>query len=294
MNDALKTQIIDAVTDTYLGELQNQYTGYLGVTPRDLVDHLLERYGRITAADIANCRTKTEAPMDTTRPIDIYFQTIDDCVQFATDGQVPFTANQIVQTSYHTVSKSGLYNDACEEWRRCTAANRTWAAFKTLFATEYNDLKEQQKLNTNQNNFHGPNSAIDLTTTIDSLAMAATTDHDVMAQLTLTNKQLVQTNQHLTEQLGKALAELAQHKKQQGSKPKPTTTTKTPPQTGARPPFDHAAWLLSLDPEGYCWSHGYRVICGHNIKEEYKGKLLGHKDTATQANTMGGSEKGKT
>jgi hypothetical protein len=189
------------------------------------------------------------------QPIDIYFQTIGDCVQFTTNGQVPFTANQIVQTAYHAVSKSGLYNDACKEWRQKPVAEQTWAAFKTYFATEYNDLKEQQRLNNNQNNFHGANSAIDLTTAIDSLAMAATTDRDVMTQLTLTNKQLVQTNHHLTEQLGKALAELAQHKKQQVPKPKPTNTTKTPPQSGARPPFDHAVWLLSLDPTGYCWSH---------------------------------------
>jgi hypothetical protein len=202
MNDALKTQIIVAVTDMYLGELRNRYTGYLGVTPKDL---LLERYGKISASDIANCRTRMEAPMDTTRPIDIYFQTIDDCVQFATDGQVPFTANQIVQTSYHAVSKSGLYNDACKEWRRQTVANRTWAAFKVFFANEYNDLKEQQKLNNNQNNFHGASNAIDLTTAIDSLAMAATSDRDIMTQLTLTNKQLVETNQQLTDQLSKRL-----------------------------------------------------------------------------------------
>jgi hypothetical protein len=67
MNDALKPQIIDAVADAYLGELRNRYTGYLGVRPRDLLDHLLERYGKITASDIANCRTRMEAPMDTTR-----------------------------------------------------------------------------------------------------------------------------------------------------------------------------------------------------------------------------------
>jgi hypothetical protein len=118
MNGALKTQIIDAVADTYLGELQNRYTGYLGVTSRDLLDHLFERYGMITASDIANCRTRMEAPMDTTRPIDIYFQATNDCVQFATDGQVPFTATQIVETAYHAASKSGIYKDACKEWRR--------------------------------------------------------------------------------------------------------------------------------------------------------------------------------
>jgi hypothetical protein len=292
MNDALKTQIIDAIADTYLGALRNRYTGYMGVTPRDLLDHLLERYGRITASNIANCRTKMEAPMDVTQPIDIYFQTIDDCVQFATDGQVPFTPTQIVQTAYHAISKSGIYNDVCKELRRKPIANRTWTNFKAFFATEYNELKEQQKLNTNQNNFHSANSAIDLTTAIDSLAMAATLDRDVMTQLTLTNKQLVQTIHQLTEQLGKAQAELAQSKRQQVPKPKPNTTAKPTPHNGARPPFNHAAWVLTLDPAEYCWSHGYRIVCGHN-SADCKGKLLGRQDAATRTNTMGGSDKHK-
>jgi hypothetical protein len=280
MNDALKTQIIDAVADTYLGALRNGYTGYMRVTPRDLLDHLLERYGRITASDIANCRTKMEAPMDVTQPIDIYFQTIDDCVQFATDGQVPFTPTQVVQTAYHPVSKSGIYNDACKEWRRKPIADRTWTHFKAFFATEYNELKEQQKLNTNQNNFHGANSAIDFTTAIDSLAMAATSDRNVMTQLTLTNKQSVQTIHQLTEQLGKVQAELAQAKQQQVPKQKSNTNTKPTPHHGARPKFDHAAWILTLDPAGYCWSHGYRVLCGHN-SADCEGKLEGHQDAAT-------------
>jgi hypothetical protein len=48
MGAALKTQIIDAIEDTYLCELQNKkYTGYLvGVTARELIDHLLDRYGK--------------------------------------------------------------------------------------------------------------------------------------------------------------------------------------------------------------------------------------------------------
>jgi hypothetical protein len=145
MSNALKTQIIDAVMDTYLGELRNRYTGYLGITPRALIDHLLTQYGKITASDIANCSTKMEAPMDATRPIDIYFQIIDDRIQFATNGQVPFTPTQIVQTAYHAVSKSGIYNDACKEWQRKPVAERTWATFKTFFANEYNELKEQLK-----------------------------------------------------------------------------------------------------------------------------------------------------
>jgi mevalonate kinase len=103
--------------------------------------------------------------------------------------------------------------------------------FKPFFATEYNDLKEQQKINTNQNNFHGANSAIDLTTAINSLAIAATTNQEVMAQLTQTNQQLVETNKHLTEQLHQAATELAQLKKQATYKPKPPTVMTKPTVT---------------------------------------------------------------
>jgi hypothetical protein len=39
--------------DIYLCKLRNKYTGYLGVTARNLIDHLLDRYGKITPADIA-------------------------------------------------------------------------------------------------------------------------------------------------------------------------------------------------------------------------------------------------
>jgi hypothetical protein len=104
MDSALKTQIIDAIKDTYLCELRNKYTGYLGVTAQDLIDHLLDRYGKITPADIAACKQCINEPIDASQAIDVYFQTIDDCIQYADDGQVAFTTGQILQTTYHAIS----------------------------------------------------------------------------------------------------------------------------------------------------------------------------------------------
>jgi hypothetical protein len=143
----------------------------------------------------------------------------------------------------------GLPYANSREWRRKALADQTWTHFKAFFATEYNELKEQQKLNTNQNNFHNANSAIDLTTAIDSLAMAATSDRDVMTQLTATNKQLVQTIHQLTEQLGKAQAELSQAKQQQVPKPKSTTHNK-PGQSA-----------LSLFPDPACIRDAAFYLC---------------------------------
>ena len=58
MEDALKSLIINAVDDVYIGELRNTYTGYLGIPARDLLDHLLDRYGKITPRTSRNAKNK--------------------------------------------------------------------------------------------------------------------------------------------------------------------------------------------------------------------------------------------
>ena len=264
----------------------------MGITTRDLLDHLFDRYGKITPADIEECKRKMHEPMDTTQPIDIFFQKIDECVQYAADGQVAFTADQILNTVYHAISTAGLYTDACKEWRRKAPADKDWHNFKRFFAAEYHDLKEQNKINNNQTHFHGANAVVDIAEALDNLALAATTDRDVVAQLTAITQQLTATNKTLTEQLAKALESNNTLIKQVGHKTKIDTTSNLGNPTGTRKPFDQAAWIASLDPNGYCWTHGYRVIMGHNSKD-CGGKLGGHKDAATRANIMGGSVKGK-
>ena len=91
MEDALKSIIVDAVYEVYIGELRNKYTGYLGITARDLPDHLLNCYGNITPADVEECKKQMNKPIDATQTIGIYFKRIDDTVQYSADGNVAFT-----------------------------------------------------------------------------------------------------------------------------------------------------------------------------------------------------------
>jgi uncharacterized protein (DUF433 family) len=206
MDDALNAQVIDTINDTYLNKLRNKYMGYLGVSTRELFDHLLDRYGKITPADIADCKCRINESLDSTQPINVYFQTIDECIQYAADGQVAFfTPNQILQTAYHTISTSGYYNDACKEWRKKQANEKTWPLFKRFFAAEYHDLKEQQKINTSQNNFHGANATTDITDALEHLAFAATTNWDIVTQLTASVQQLTAAHKQLTEQIQQVL-----------------------------------------------------------------------------------------
>ena len=132
MDLALKALIIKAVDAVYLEEKRDRYTGFLSVTARDLITHLLQRYGKITASDLMLNKQKMDEPLDPSVPIDVYFKQIDKCVQFATDAETVYTPEQILQTAYYAVSSSNLYTDACKEWRRKPQNEKTWANFKTF------------------------------------------------------------------------------------------------------------------------------------------------------------------
>ena len=52
MDKALKNQIVETIENTYMAELRNQYTGFMGVRTIDMVHHIMERYGKVMETDL--------------------------------------------------------------------------------------------------------------------------------------------------------------------------------------------------------------------------------------------------
>ena len=65
--------------------------GFHGVSANNLVDHLMERYGKIWASDLKACIKALEEPIEVEPPIDVYHQQVEDAVQFAHHGKTAFT-----------------------------------------------------------------------------------------------------------------------------------------------------------------------------------------------------------
>eukprot|EP00957_Ditylum_brightwellii_P051483 3903229-Ditylum_brightwellii.AAC.1 len=99
MQELLKAQIHEAVDDVYIRQLKNKYIGHLGVSICDLLDHLLDQYGKITTADIASDNEQFLERLSMDQPIDVYFTKIDDSIQYAADVKTPYTAQQIVKAA---------------------------------------------------------------------------------------------------------------------------------------------------------------------------------------------------
>ena len=79
-----------------------------GVSDKSLLDHLMARYGKIHASDLDACRKAMTDPIEAERPPDLYFQLVEDAIQFAQDRKPPFTQAKILQTAYNYVNKTGL------------------------------------------------------------------------------------------------------------------------------------------------------------------------------------------
>ena len=118
MHLALKALIIEAVDVLYLEEKRVRYTGFLTITARNLMTHLLQRYGKITTSDLMANRRKMDEPLGSSIPIDVYFKRIDESVQFATDAETAYIPKKILQSAYYAISSSNLYTDTCREWRK--------------------------------------------------------------------------------------------------------------------------------------------------------------------------------
>ena len=110
---------------------------------------------------------------------------------------------------------------------------------------------------------------------MENLAAIMSSDKGQVETLTETNAKLVDQVKDLTATNSQLAIEI-------------TTLTKIiTNMSGAQAPTENHV-DANYNPDGYCWSHGYRCTYNHNSKT-CRAKKPGHKDEATQTNTMGGS-----
>ena len=114
---------------------------------------------------------------------------------------------------------------------------------------------------------------------LNNLANAATQEKTTLAQLIENNTSLTSTVASLTA--GLASLTTAYTLLANGPPPAASAAKNAPRSASSK-----------FEPCGYCWTHGYKLTKGHS-SATCSNKADGHKDTATRANTMGGSKRNK-
>jgi hypothetical protein len=130
---ALKKQLINSVDEIYIQSLRNRMNGYANVTARTMLDHLIQHYGRMQPQDMTANIEMLNRRWDPSTPIETLIKQVEDCRDFAEDGNSPIQANTLINSSYTNIFNTGMYKQECNEWIRRPIEEQTWPNFKAHF-----------------------------------------------------------------------------------------------------------------------------------------------------------------
>ena len=260
---ALKSQLIAAAEETCLRAKRNKHTGCANVTAKELLEHLHSSYAKITRGDLRDNEARMNQPCDSSRPIEVLFDQIEDAIDYAAAGNAAFTTQQIVNTACNLACDTGVFADECKAWRKKEHANQTWAEFQRLFTEAHQDLQESRATSRSSGHANFATQESPALEALTQLANAATADRTAMATLTAQVQHLQEENSKLQAKLVTALEKLA-------ASGRPTPSGRTP---------------RGSTFEFYCWT------CGPNSTHKginCRNKREGHQDSATAENMMEG------
>jgi uncharacterized phage-associated protein len=157
----LKSQILAAVDNTYLRELENVDFGFADVTPQAMLAHLKTTYGTLTPEALESNRTELSTPWNPDDPLENLWKRIVEIQRVATAGAAPITDVSAITLTLAMFEKSGLLSTTTQAWRVKPVAQWTWATFKTDF-TLANTERVRQTTAANAG-YHGANAAAAVT-----------------------------------------------------------------------------------------------------------------------------------
>ena len=157
-----------------------------------------------------------------------------------------------------------------KEWRRKDTVDKTWEYFKTFFARYFREIRVQPRTSasevygkkTSMREGHANAAEFEMqqqqAEALANLATVTAADRQAVAELSISNATLtheLRTEIAMTATLQQSLASCA-------CAPTPQTGTKVQQRRPANQQRQHnpSRDFTPLDPDGYCWSHGYHVL----------------------------------
>jgi hypothetical protein len=113
VQQALKKQIISVFEPMHLEILNDNILGYANISARDMLDHLFETYGNITAVDLEINSERMRRAWDLQQPVETLFKQIQDCADYSEAGGVPIGPSQHINDGYAQIFATGHFMSAC-------------------------------------------------------------------------------------------------------------------------------------------------------------------------------------
>jgi hypothetical protein len=116
VQQAFEKQIISVFEPMYLEILNDSMIGYANISERDILDHLFETYGNITAVDLEINFEHMHRAWAPQQPVESLFKKIQYCADYSEAGGVLIGHRQQINGGYAKIFATGHFMSACRRW----------------------------------------------------------------------------------------------------------------------------------------------------------------------------------
>ena len=124
-------QVLAAISPKYLIRLRNRVTGQVPADIRLLFTSLFSIYGKISAGQLKEKYDDVVTmPYNTTEPINVIFNAVDDLREIAKLAGRPYFLIQMVDLGYLVIAKQSVFRSDVRRWLRRLPDDHTWQVFQ--------------------------------------------------------------------------------------------------------------------------------------------------------------------
>jgi hypothetical protein len=259
--------------------------GFANKTVRELLQHLVDEYGKITGGEWEENMLRMREPWNPETTFETLIAQFDKGMEYADAACCSFSPSQILMMAEWLIFNTGLFHDDIKVWHATPVDTRTWDSFQTFFHQAHQRYR-RQKETTQQAGYYAANAVFCLETRehIANLAHENWTKDEILQTL---NKQLLGMRKEIED-----LKKNNDRPQQQRNAPSSNGTNSNATARRELATSRMMKMLACPDNGNYSWTHGYIIGDDHTSCTCNK-KGPGHIDDATRQNPQGGSTRGK-
>jgi hypothetical protein len=161
VKENLKQQILEAVANIYLQDLEDDVFGYADITITQIIAHLGTTYGQLNANYLEANRQKLTDQWNPDEPFENIWKHIRIIRAVATAGCEAISDNVTIELTLSALTKAGVYDHAIENWYNKPEDEQTWET--CLLHFNKHEKQRLRKLTAKATGYHGANKATAIT-----------------------------------------------------------------------------------------------------------------------------------
>ena len=289
---ALLRHIQTAVEDKYVEFLVDDDTGLIEEDVPTVLQYLFSNYGKVTSAEVKQLESEVfTISFNPADPMITIYRPIEQLQKKAREAEIPYTEAQLLEIGLTLIKSTRDFEKALGTWN--ALAGKTWDLFKTHFRDAQTELKEIRGPTMQQAGFHHANMLasqlrVDLgNQQTEMLAMVQDLVADVQeqdpVQAPIQQPAANAAIATVQEQMLQILQDMRAAQQNANNAGQGNQNGGGRARVNRRTP-DNASFNRR-DTSQYCHTHG----ASNHTSRDCNKKAPGHRNTATLANRMGGS-----